>query len=84
MSRFLMEECLKRIPDHFLLVVLAAYRARVLASGGVSPLLGEGHKEAVMALQEIARGYCLEENLQEGMIKSLQNFSVLSENSKNI
>lgn len=82
MSRFLMEGCLKHVPDHFLLVVLASYRARVLASGGVSVLSGEGHKEAIMALQEISQECCTQVSLREGMVKSLQNFSVLSEHSK--
>ncbi len=55
MARVTVEDCLKKMPNQFELVVLAAKRARQLIKGG-RPLLKSDDQEVVLALREIAAG----------------------------
>ncbi len=55
MARITVEDCLKKIPNRFQMVLAAAYRARQL-SQGYSPLVDAKDKPAVLALREIAQG----------------------------
>ena len=52
MARITVEDCLKKIPNRFELVLAAAYRARLIAQGHVDAK----DKPAVVALREIANG----------------------------
>jgi len=55
MARVTIEDCLRRVPNRFALVHMAAKRVRQLQRG--APLLVPGNnKEIVMALREIAAG----------------------------
>ena len=54
-ARVTVEDCLEHVDNHFALVVLAAQRARQLASGGVA-LVKCNNKAAVTALREIGAG----------------------------
>jgi DNA-directed RNA polymerase subunit omega len=56
MARVSAEDCLKRIPNHFAVCVLAAGRARELAAGA-RPLVVCNNKAAVTSLREIAAGH---------------------------
>jgi DNA-directed RNA polymerase subunit omega len=49
------EDCLKRVGNHFALVVLGAERARQIAAGA-RPLVVCTNKSAVTALREIGSG----------------------------
>ena len=49
------ETCLKRSIDPFSLVVMAAYRAQELESGVNASIPSQGHKNTIVALQEIAQ-----------------------------
>ena len=53
MARITVEDCLKKIPNRF--VLAAAYRARLIAQGH-QPHVDAKDKPAVVALREIANG----------------------------
>lgn len=57
MARITVEDCLRQIPNRFLLAMVAAKRAKQLYKGG-QPLIENkaGNKKIVLALREIAAG----------------------------
>lgn len=55
MARITVEDCLKKIPNRFQMVLAAAYRARQL-SQGYAPKIDAKDKPGVIALHEIADG----------------------------
>lgn len=58
MARVTVEDCLDHLDNRFELVLVAAKRARQLATGGKDPSLAwENDKPTVMALREIAAGH---------------------------
>lgn len=58
MARVTVEDCLDHLDNRFELVLVAAKRARQLATGGKDPFLAwENDKPTVMALREIAAGH---------------------------
>jgi len=58
MARVTVEDCLDNLDNRFELVLVAAKRARQLATGGKEPALPwENDKPTVMALREIAAGH---------------------------
>ncbi|NQZ29994.1 MAG: DNA-directed RNA polymerase subunit omega [Oceanospirillaceae bacterium] len=58
MARVTVEDCLENVENRFELVMVAAKRARQLATGGKEPLVdAENDKETVIALREIAEGH---------------------------
>lgn len=57
MARITVEDCLDQLDNRFQLVLVAAKRARQLATGGRDPLVAEENDKAtVLALREIAEG----------------------------
>lgn len=56
MARVTVEDCLEKVPNRFAMVILAAERARQLASGA-SALVECDNKPAVTALREVAKGW---------------------------
>ncbi|WP_305046196.1 DNA-directed RNA polymerase subunit omega [Geoalkalibacter sp.] len=57
MARVTVEDCLRQIPNRFLLTMIAAKRAKQLYKGG-APLIEnkQNNKKVVLALREIAAG----------------------------
>jgi DNA-directed RNA polymerase subunit omega len=57
MARITVEDCLKQIPNRFLLVMVAAKRTKQLYKGS-QPLIENkaGNKKVVLGLREIAAG----------------------------
>ncbi len=55
MARVTVEDCLKKIPNRFELVLAAAMRARQLSSGAVARIDAKD-KPTVLSLREIAAG----------------------------
>ncbi len=55
MARITVEDCIKKIPNQFELVLLAAKRAQQLIKGA-RPLVNSDNREVVLALREIAAG----------------------------
>ena len=54
MARITVEDCLKKIPNRFELVLAAAYRARLIAQGH-QPHVAAKDKPAVVALLTVRR-----------------------------
>ena len=55
MARITVEDCLRRIPNRFELVLLGSRRAKQLLKGA-RPLVETDNKEVVTALREVAEG----------------------------
>ena len=57
MARITVEDCLRQIPNRFLLAMVAAKRAKQLYKGG-QPLIDNkaNNKKIVLALREVAAG----------------------------
>jgi len=56
MARITIEDCIEQVPNRFLLVQMAAIRAKQLKKGARALLTAEENKEVVMSLREIAAG----------------------------
>ena len=65
MARITVEDCSKKIPNMFQLVLVASKRARQLANGAEPMVDWENDKPTVVALREIAEGYVTESVLTE-------------------
>ena len=65
MARITVEDCLRKVENHFELVIVASKRARQIAKGGMAMVDPENDKATVIALREIASG-----RLNEGQEKS--------------
>ncbi len=55
MARITVEDCLKKIPNRFQMVLCAAYRARQITQG-YAPKVDAKDKPGVISLREIAKG----------------------------
>ena len=79
MARVTVEECIKKVPNHFNLVLLAANRTKSLEAG-ISPTLPrEDDKNTVLALREIEAGTVDAKTLNENVIANMQRFAVSQE-----
>lgn len=66
MARVTVEDCLDKVPTRYDLIILAAKRARQLATGGRRATLEwENDKPTVMALREIEAGTVTVDNINE-------------------
>jgi DNA-directed RNA polymerase subunit omega len=72
MARVTVEDCVDKVPNRFELVLLAAHRARAIASGSAMTVEPENDKNPVVALREIAAETIPPSDLSEGFIHSLQ------------
>jgi len=72
MARVKVEDCVDKVPNRFELVMLAAHRAREIASGGALTVDRDNDKNPVVSLREIAEETQSAENLRERMIESYQ------------
>ncbi|MFI5013785.1 MAG: DNA-directed RNA polymerase subunit omega [Hyphomicrobiales bacterium] len=79
MARVTVEDCIEKVENRFDLVLLAAHRARQIASG--APLLvdRDRDKNPVVSLREIADGELKPIDLKEGLIHSLQKYVEVDE-----
>ena len=57
MARITIEDCVKRVPNRFNLVQMAAIRTKQLKRGAKPLVSSEDNKEVVIALREIAAGF---------------------------
>jgi DNA-directed RNA polymerase subunit omega len=55
MARITVEDCLRKIPNRYELIILASKRARQLFAGA-KPMLETNNRKIVRALREIAAG----------------------------
>ncbi len=72
MARVTVEDCVDKVQNRFELVLLAAHRARSIASGSPMTVPQENDKNPVVALREIADETIPPEDLKEGLIHSIQ------------
>jgi len=68
MARVTVEDCVDKVPNRFELVLLAAHRARALASGAHMTVDAENDKNGVIALREIAEKTVDPRDVREGFI----------------
>jgi DNA-directed RNA polymerase subunit omega len=72
MARVTVEDCVDKVPNRFELVMLAAHRARALASGSPLSVERDNDKNPVVALREIAEETMTADQLREAAIESFQ------------
>ena len=72
MARVTVEDCVDKVPNRFELVLLAAHRARALASGSAMTVDPDNDKNPVVALREIAERTVPADDILEGLIHSIQ------------
>ena len=72
MARVTVEDCVDKVPNRFDLVMLAAHRARELASGAPLTIERDNDKNPVVALREIADETMTADQLRESAIESFQ------------
>jgi DNA-directed RNA polymerase subunit omega len=72
MARVTVEDCVDKVPNRFELVMLAAHRARELASGAPLSVARDDDKNPVVALREIADETQQADSLRERMIAAHQ------------
>lgn len=79
MARVTVEDCIDKIDNRFELVLLAAHRARLLASGAQPLVKRDNDKNPVIALREIADEHLSPGDLKEEFIHSMQKFVEVDE-----
>lgn len=72
MARVTVEDCVLKIPNRFDLVMVAAQRARNISAGAAMTIDRDNDKNPVVALREIAEETVDIDELQESLIKGLQ------------
>jgi DNA-directed RNA polymerase subunit omega len=72
MARVTVEDCVLKVPNRFELVMMAAQRARDIASGASLTLDRDNDKNPVVALREIADETVSLENLGNALVQGLQ------------
>jgi DNA-directed RNA polymerase subunit omega len=72
MARVTVEDCVDKVPNRFELVMLAAHRAREIASGAPLTVGRDNDKNPVVALREIADEAQSADDLRERMIEAHQ------------
>ena len=72
MARVTVEDCVDKVPNRFELVMLAAHRAREIASGSPATVDRDNDKNPVVALRAIADETLTADQLREAAIESFQ------------
>ena len=81
MARVTVEDCIKKIPNRFDLVVAAAQRSREIANGIQIEVERDNDKNPVVSLREIASEAVDPQTLEERFIRSMQN-NLIKEDTK--
>jgi DNA-directed RNA polymerase subunit omega len=79
MARVTVEDCVLKVPNRFELVLLAAQRARDIASGAPLTVDRDNDKGPVVALREIADATVPLDTLQNNVIKGMQKHVEIDE-----
>ena len=82
MARVTVEDCVKKIPNRFDLVIAAAQRSREISNGIAIEVDGDNDKNPVVSLREIASEAVDAESLQERFIRSMQKNLIKEENNE--
>ena len=81
MARVTVEDCVKKIPNRFDLVIAAAQRSREISNGIPIEVDRDNDKNPVVSLREIASEAVDAESLQERFIRSMQKNLIKEENN---
>ena len=79
MARVTVEDCVTRVPNRFELVMIASQRARDISAGAAITIDRDNDKNPVVALREIADDTINLADLEEALIKGLQNYVEIDE-----
>lgn len=82
MAQVSIEECVKRVPNRFELVMLATGRAKALGLGAVAQVERDDDKNPVVALREIQADKLDLNAVRDDMVDKLQHFSPVKENEE--
>ena len=80
MARVTVEDCIKKIPNRFDLVIAAAQRSREISNGVAIEIDRDNDKNPVVSLREIACEAIDAESLQERFIRSMQKNLIKEDN----
>jgi DNA-directed RNA polymerase subunit omega len=83
MARVTVEDCVVKVPNRFDLVLMAAHRARDIASGANIAVEKDNDKNPVIALREIADSAIDIEHLSNSMVQGLQKHVEIDEPEEN-
>lgn len=72
MARITVEDCVLKVPNRFELVLLAAQRAREVASGSPLTIERDNDKNPVVSLREIADGTIQVDDMYQHLLQNLQ------------
>ena len=75
MARVTVEDCVKKVPNRFKLVLLATGRAKALASGTPLTLDRDNDKNTVVALREIEEDTIDLNAVQDNVIAGMQKYA---------
>tara|TARA_B100000212_G_C27226310_1_gene469543 strand:- start:143 stop:547 length:405 start_codon:yes stop_codon:yes gene_type:complete len=81
MARVTVEDCVKKIPNRFDLVIAAAQRSREISNGIAIEVDRDNDKNPVVSLREIASEAIDSESLQERFIRSMQKNIIKDDNN---
>lgn len=79
MARVTVEDCVDKVPNRFELVLLAAHRAREIATGSPVTVDRDNDKNPVVALREIAEETQQADVLRERLIEANQTQNEVDE-----
>ena len=79
MARVTVEDCVTKVPNRFELVMIASQRARDISAGSAVTIDRDNDKNPVVALREIADSTINLADLEEALIKGLQNYVEMDE-----
>jgi DNA-directed RNA polymerase subunit omega len=79
MARVTVEDCVTKVPNRFELVMVASQRARDISAGSATTIDRDNDKNPVVALREIADSTVNLADLEEALIKGLQNHVEIDE-----
>ena len=79
MARVTVEDCVVKVPNRFDLVLLAAQRAREIASGAPLTVERDDDKNPVIALREIAEETIALDHLRDSLVRGMQKHVEMDE-----
>ena len=79
MARVTVEDCVIKVPNRFDLVLLAAQRAREIASGAPLTVERDDDKNPVIALREVAEETIALEQLRDSLVRGMQKHVEMDE-----
>ena len=79
MARVTVEDCVDKVENRFVLILVASHRARMISSGPKITIERDNDKNPVVALREIAETTVSPGDLKEDLIHSLQKYVEVDE-----